>query len=555
GFILEHKGGLGLELRPRLPYIIVGVLVVTIVVISLMLVLTKPTTPRPLKVVVYAYSDTITGIDPSVEDDTGLIVIGTVYETLTYYDHATGEVKPRLAVRWEVNEDGTEWMFYLRRDVVFHDGTPFNATAAKLSIERARDIYRAEGRGLGYIWDAVEEIEIVDEYTIKFKLSYPQRLDLLAASTYAAYMFSPTALEKSGALNYMDRKLEDWFNAGNAIGTGPYRLVHYDPKHEIKLEKFNEWWGWREVSNPDAPDIIIIKIERNPEAQYHGLIAGEIDIACCIPRRTVPLAIEKGYRILNMSTFRNFLLFFNTRRYPTNITYFRLAIAHTVNVELFVQTALMGMAYPASGVIPRGFPGYVEKLSYEYNVTKAKEYLELSNVKLPLTIEVLYQVDYEETKAFAEFLKSTIERELGIRVELNPQSWEALRDIARGIWENPEKTPHIIIADWWPTMLSPYDYLYTMFHSESKAWNFAGYENLELDELIDEAWYLEGVDYRKAMEMYIQAQYLIYREAVAIGLWDDVRPYAYSPRLEVPGEALSPFYMYVIRFELVKVRS
>lgn len=543
---------------PRISRKMVATLVVLVIVASIFFVVYwqgVSIQQRRLRVVVYAYSDDITGIDPSLEDDTGLIVLGLVYETLTYYDHTTGDVKPRLAVKWESLENGTEWIFYLRKGVLFHDGTPFNATAVKMSIERARDLYRETGKGLGYIWDAVEEVEVIDEYTVKFKLQYPQRLDLLAAATYSSYIFSPTALSASNAEDYMDRKLEEWFNRGNAAGTGPYRLVYYDPHREIRLEKFENWWGWKEIRNEEAPDIIIIRIIKDPDAQYNGLIAGEIDIACCVPRRTVPALIQKGYIVQNVSTFRNFILFFNTRRYPTNITYFRLALAHVIDIKTFTRDALLGMAIPASGVIPTGFPGHCEGLRYEYNLTKAREYLELSGVKLPLTIEVLYQVDYEEAKHFAEMLKSVLERELGIRVELNPQSWTALKALARGVWDQPEITPHIIVADWWPTILSVYDYLFTMFHSDSKEWNFAGYENPELDELIDKAWYLEGVNYEEALELYKSAQLIIFSEAVAVGLWDDVRPYAYTRRLEIPPEAFSPFYMYVIRFELVRVRS
>jgi peptide/nickel transport system substrate-binding protein len=537
----------------RLAVVILAVLAVIVVTAAYFAL--KPPAPTKLRVIVYAYSDTITGIDPSLEDDTGLIILGLVYETLTYYDHSTGSIKPRLAVNWTVSEDGTEWIFHLRKGVLFHDGTPFNATAVKLSIERARDAYRETGRGLGYIWDAVEEIEILDEYTVKLKLSHPQRLDFLAAATYSAYIFSPSVMAKSGATNYLDKRLEEWFNSGNAVGTGPYKLVYYDPMREIRLEKFDKWWGWEYVNNPEAPDVVIIKIVLDPATQYSGLLSGEIDIACCVPRVNVPELAKKGFRVEEVQTYRNFVMFFNTKRYPTNVREFRLAIAHAINLTAVIKNVLLGYGRQASGVIPFGFPGHIEGLIYEFNLTIAKNYLEKSGVTKPVKIEVLYQKDYEETVQFALLLKTVLEHELGIAVELNPQGWEMLRDIARGIWESPETTPHIIIADWWPTILSPYDYLYTMFHSESREWNFAGYENAEFNKLIEEAWALEGVDYEKAMEMYAQAQRIIYEEAVAVGLWDDVRPYVYSSKLLIPKEAFSPYYMYVIRFELVKVRE
>jgi len=553
-FIVIKRQGRDIEVKTKTPLLIgIGVVVVVLIlVVTLLPNLTQK--PAPQRILVYAYNDKITGIDPSIEDDTGLVVLGSIYETLTYYDYKTGEVKPRLAESWYSNEDGTEWVFHLRRGVVFHDGTPFNATAVKLSVERARDIYRETGRGLGYIWDAVEEIEVIDEYTIKFKLSYPQRLDLLASASYSAYIFSPSVLEKAGVNDYMDPALEEWFNNGNAIGTGPYKLLSYDPQKEVKLEKFKEWWGWSIIKNDNAPDVVIIKVVVDPSAQYNGLLSGEVDIACSIPRETIKSLLDRGYKVINLSTYHNFVLFFNTKRYPTNITEFRLAIAHAIDLNRVVSEALLGLGRVASGVVPYGFPGHVEGLTYEYNLDKAREVLAKSGVSTPIKIELLYQVDYEETRAFATIFK-TIMAQLGIEVELNPQDWARLKDIAKGVWENPEETPHLIIADWWPTIPSPFDFLYTMFHSESKEWNFAGYENSEFDELIEEAWLTEGVNFEKSLEMYREAQLILYNEVVAIGLWDEIRPYIYSSRIYVPEDALNPLYTFVIRFELVEVGS
>lgn len=549
-------------------YLVLGGLVILAISIAVFISARQPASPptasqtpsegtlqQPkLKAIVYAYNDRITGIDPSIEDDTGLVVLGNIYETLTYYDYKTGEVKPRLAVNWVANENGTEWVFYLRKGVVFHDGMPFNATAVKISVERARDIYRETGRGLGYIWDAVEEVEVIDEYTVKFKLRYPQRLDMLASSAYSAYIFSPSVLEKSGTTSYTDSALEEWFNKGNAVGTGPYKLVYYDPVKEVRLEKFKEWWGWKEVNNPDAPDVVIIKIVLEPASQYTGLLSGEIDVACSIPRENIKELEEKGFHVIKLETFHNFIMFFNTKRYPTNITEFRLAIVHALNFSRIVNDVLLGYGHVASGVIPRGFPGHVEGFVYEYNLAKAKEYLEKSGVQVPVSIELLYQVDYEETNKFAVIFRSAM-KELGVEVVLNPQDWSRLKDIAKGVWEHPEETPHIVVADWWPTVPSPYDYLYTMLHSESKEWNFAGYENSDFDELIDMAWEMEGSNYEEALRLYERAQSMVFKEAVAVGLWDEIRPFVYSNRVEVPEEALNPLYMYVVKFELVRVRS
>jgi len=508
--------------------------------------------PR-LRVVVYAYLDKLTGIDPSIEDDTGIPVLGVVYETLVRYDPATGEVRPVLAESWESSEDGTVWTFRLRRGVVFHDGTPFNATAVKLSIERAKRVYEETGRGCGYIWDSVEEIEVVDEYTVRFKLSRPTRLDLMAAAIYSAYIFSPSALARAGVSDPLDPKLEAWFNAGNDAGSGPYYIEYYSAETEVRLRKFEKWWGWKLVDNPEAPDIVIIRIMTDPLSQYNGLLAGEVHIASNVPRANVRDLALRGFRVINMTLYHNFILQFNTRRYPTNITAFRLAVLHAIPWDEITAVALKGFGRVGSGLVPHGFPGHVEGLTYRYDLDLARRYLEESGVPRGVTIEFVYQGEYEENEAFAQLLKSRL-AELGINVELRPMTWTAVKDAGKAVWEEPERAPHLIINDWWPTIPSPYEFLY-LFHSNDTEWNWAGYSNPEFDELVDSAYELEGVDYQRAMEMYRRAQEIIYEEGVGVNLWDEVRPFVVSPRIELPEEALNPLYIYVIRFELVRARS
>ncbi|MCY0867850.1 MAG: ABC transporter substrate-binding protein [Desulfurococcus sp.] len=531
-------------------------LIVAVVILGLILYsFVIPRQPaQSSKIVVYAYNDRITGVDPSIEDDTGLVILGIVYEPLVYYDPLREEFVPALAVNWTESSDGTEWVFYLRQGVKFHDGTPFNATAVKISIERARDIYNEIGRGAGYIWDALESIEVIDEYTVKFKLKYPQRLDMIAAASYAAYIFSPSAIEKSGATSYMDEKLETWFNSGNDAGSGPYMIVSYNPDREVRLKKFKEWWGWSLINNPNAPDEVVVKIVTDPGSQYNGLIAGEIDIASSVPRDTIGELLKKGFKAFNLTTYHNYVMFFNVKRYPTNITEFRKAILHAFNLTEAVELAMRGYGIVGSGIIPHGFPGHVEGLVYDYNLSKARMYLEKSGVSTPVTIEILYQVDYEELKIFAEYLQSRL-KEIGVDLVLNPQPWSQLKDIAAGVWEHPESTPHIIIADWWPTILSPYDYLYSMFHSESKEWNYAGFENPVFDEIVERAFELEGVNYTGALELYREAQEMLYRDAIAVNLWDEVKPFIYGSRVLLQDEALNPLYMYVIAFQYVKVEG
>ena len=106
-------------------------------------------------------------LDPSVEYSNGIMVLQNVYETLTHYNPETGEVDPLLATSWESNEDGTVWVFQLRDDVTFHDGSKMTAQQVVNSFNRTMEL----GQGGAYIWDAVLEsnggkVEATGEYEV-----------------------------------------------------------------------------------------------------------------------------------------------------------------------------------------------------------------------------------------------------------------------------------------------------------------------------------------------------------------------------------------------------
>ena len=90
----------------------------------------QPTSPQRL-----AYGLTLapSGIDPHINASSELgIPLTSVYDTLVYQDPASGKFVPGLAQSYKISDDGKTYTFVLRRDVKFHDGTPFNAAAVKV---------------------------------------------------------------------------------------------------------------------------------------------------------------------------------------------------------------------------------------------------------------------------------------------------------------------------------------------------------------------------------------------------------------------------------------
>jgi peptide/nickel transport system substrate-binding protein len=516
--------------------------------------LTTPTPTQPLerkeKIAVYAYRDVITGIDPGAEDDIGIIVLGLVYEPLLYYNPLTKEFKPALAVEWlKVND--TAWLFKLRPNVKFHDGSLLTADAVRFTIMRNKALYNEKGVGCGWIWDSVEDVIPLNNTAVLFKLRYPAPLDLVASAAYSAYIYCPNVMKYANASSLTDDSIRMWFEQGNYCGTGPYKIVSYKPESEVILKKFDEWWGWSIIDNQNAPDTVIIKIVEEPAQQELGLVSGNIDIATNIPKTSIPNLLRLGYKVYNATFYYNFILMFNVRKWPTNITEFRKAIAYAIPWNDIVPVAFQGYGRLGSGLVPYGFPGHVEGLHYEYNLTKAKELLKsigITDAKLELVITS----GYEEEERFAQLLKASLQQ-IGIEVNIIALPWEQVKEKGMAVWSNLEEAPHIIVNDWWPTYVTPYDFLY-LLHSNNTVWNWSGYVNPDYDEIIDEAFVIEGRDYEKALNLYVEAQKTIFDEAIALNLCDSVHPFVYdSDKIRFREGAFNPMYSFVIFFQYVEV--
>jgi len=142
-------------------------------------------------IAVYVHEGT-PDIDPSISFSDDNVVTTQVYETLTFYNPpgSAETVSPKLATSWESTDDAMKWTFHLREGVKFHDGSDFNAEAVKYSIDRTMDL----DLGAAYIFFPVEEVNVVDEFTVEFVLSFAAPMDLILSSGYGAWIFSPTTV-------------------------------------------------------------------------------------------------------------------------------------------------------------------------------------------------------------------------------------------------------------------------------------------------------------------------------------------------------------------------
>ncbi|NJN92918.1 MAG: hypothetical protein HC875_01910 [Anaerolineales bacterium] len=156
-----------------------------------------------------------------------------VYEGLLEYVPASTELRPALAESWEVSEDGLSYTFKLRQGVKYHDGADFNAEAAKIGLDRIKEI----NQGPASLMSDISAIEAVDAQTLKITLSRPNVFFLGVLPKLA--LVSPQAIEahKTEA----DPLAQDFF-ATNGVGTGPYKFDSWTKGSQIVLVKNTDYW-------------------------------------------------------------------------------------------------------------------------------------------------------------------------------------------------------------------------------------------------------------------------------------------------------------------------
>jgi peptide/nickel transport system substrate-binding protein len=313
---------------------------------------TPPANIGPAARLVYGLTLAPSGIDPHVNASSELgIPLTSVYDTLVYQNPDTGEFVPGLAERWEVSQDGLRYTFYLRRDVTFHDGTPFNAMAVQVNLDRIANPDTASQKAV-FMLGPYERTEVVDEYTVKIHLSRPYAPLLDASSQVYLGMASPAALAQWGA-DYQFHQ----------VGTGPFKFVEYVPNDHLTLAHNPDYaWGPAIFENQGLArlDQIEFRFFVDAATRAPALETGEAHVMGEMPPRD-------AVRLGQMDDFTLHAVpipgqpaqfFLNTSLSPLDDQRVRQALLYATNRETIVQTIFVDTSPAAYGPLSATTRGY-----------------------------------------------------------------------------------------------------------------------------------------------------------------------------------------------------
>lgn len=315
----------------------------------------------PTQTLIFAQGADPRGLDPAMVDDgESSKVMVNIYEGLIKYAKDSTKLEPCLAESWDVSPDGLTYTFHLRKNVKFHDGTPFNAEAVKFNIERQMKGTATEDMTYAdFVYGYVTKVEATDENTVVITLKdvcTPFLYNL--AMSMAAPMVSPKALQDNNN------------NVNEApVGTGPYKFVRWDKEQAIVLVRNEDYWGEKAKTQN-----VIFRIIKDNSARVVALNNGEVDMIDGIDATVVDQITKAGNVVDQPDGMNVNYMAYNTKSALFSKVENRKAISQAINVPELVQSLYQGYATPADTILPSFVPGFspdIKQVAYDADAAKA----------------------------------------------------------------------------------------------------------------------------------------------------------------------------------------
>lgn len=403
------------------------------------------------------------GLDPHKENDVySLWVSDHIYDRLVMLDEELNII-PVLAEDWEWLDDTTLEM-KIREGVTFHNGEPLTAEDVKYSIQRHQDPETVSPNFARLEAIITEDIEVVDEYTIRFPLKYP------SASLLNDFAYSGSAIvNKKAVEEHGDRYTR------NPVGTGPFKFVKWESGDYILTERFDDYWG----DKAGVEELQFRTVTSDPNRAIE-IETGGAHLALEIsPNDVDRVANNENLTLDRGSGLRTSYVFLNNKKAPFDNVKVRQAMAHALDLDIIVEAVFEGLGIPADSLINPELVNLegADIKKYEYDVEKGKQLLEEAGYgdgfEFKLTV-----AEQQTTIDTAEVIQNQL-GEIGITVDIDITEFAALM-------EKAGKGEHDAVMMSWNCSTGDLNQgARPLFHSEAhgSAGNRAFYTNERVDEL------------------------------------------------------------------------
>jgi peptide/nickel transport system substrate-binding protein len=467
-----------------------------------------------------AYDQAPESVDPYFNNvRIGVIVAANVWDTLLYRDPVTHEYKGQLAKSWkQVNDKTLE--FELRQGVKFHNGEEFDADSVVYTLNYVADPANKAVTQQNVQW--IDKVEKVGKYTVRIisKAPFPAAKDYLA-TTLAIH---PAKYYKEVGPKGMNAK---------PVGSGPYKVVDYQPGKSITLEKFADYF---KDSPRTQPKIGKIRIRFIPDRQTQmaEVMSGGEDFIMHVPKdQADKLQALPNLQVMSGNTMRIVFLLMNTLDGAPNPELkdvrVRKAIAHAIDREAIIKNIVGSGAEIINSMCTPSQVGCTQDGSvvYKYDPALSKKLLAEAGYPNGFSTEIAAYRERNQTEAIINYLQA-----VGIKAKLNFLQYAAMRDMIRA------NKAGLVHQTWGSNLVNDVSAstpVYFAFGADDVT------RNAQVKDMLDKGDHT--IDPKARTEIYKRALVTISESAFAVPLWS--LPVYYVASKEV---SFKPYSDELVRF-------
>ena len=435
----------------------------------------------------FANQGDLLSMDPhSLNEGLQLNLLQNVYEPLVTLrkDMTFG---PSLATDWQQTSP-TVWRFHLRRNVKFHDGTPFTADDVVFSYQRAI----SERSDVKTYVSAVTAMRKIDDYTVDAVTAAPFPILPNVFNTWFI-MSRKWCVEHQAEQPVDKRKGIENYASNHANGTGPFQLKARQPGVRTVFAKNPNYW---EPVDSNIDEAVFIPIA-NPSTRVAALLSGEVDMMEPVPQQDIAridaaanTKVLQGPELrtvfLGMDQKRDELLFSSVKgKNPFKDKRVRQAFYQAIDIETIRTKVMRGASTPTALMIAPGVHGFVASMNQRlpYDVDAAKKLM--IDAGYPQGFDLTMNCPNDRYVNDSEICQAVAAMLARINVRINLQAEPKAIYIPKALARN---LSFYLIA-WTPGTIDAHDALFSLVGTPDLVsgrgeWNFGGYSNPAVDALI-----------------------------------------------------------------------
>jgi peptide/nickel transport system substrate-binding protein len=295
--------------------------------------------------------------------------LSLVYASLTRLS-PEGEAEPALASKWDFSKDGLTFDIYLKKGLKFTDGTPVDAEAVKVNLERGE--HESDSLIIPYL-EVIKSIKIDNPYELSLSLKNKDYVLPLVLGGKVGMMVSPKAIKDN------EKGL-----ATQPVGAGPFELTNYTAPTSATLVRNPGYW--------DAKDIhlegVDLKFFTDEQALLSSLLSNQVQLAN-IGGEQVQTAESAGFEVDEFPSLHVASIEVNDKMHPFDNHKVVEAVNYAIDRETLLQTLAGGHGEVDDEAFPPGYSAYNKSVAnyYTYDPEKAQQLLKEANYDgTPITI-------------------------------------------------------------------------------------------------------------------------------------------------------------------------